>query len=80
MAEGLGLDPDRGEFLLPTEDAKSTDIVNFGRVESLPFVLKLCGGPAAISVAALTHLLVSASTGGATMWRSSRPLGFVRRQ
>jgi len=57
---------------------KPTDIVNFGRVEATPYVLGAI--LAALSVATLTHLLVSATRRRRRELAILKTLGFVRRQ
>ena len=57
---------------------KPTDLVNFGGVESLPFVL--AGILAVVAVATLAHLLVSAVRRRRRDLAILKTIGFVRRQ
>jgi ABC-type lipoprotein release transport system permease subunit len=75
LAEHLDLDPDE---LFPNESFAPTDIVNFGRVETTPFVLG--GILAAFAAGALAHLLLSAVQRRRRDFAVLKTLGFVRRQ
>jgi ABC-type lipoprotein release transport system permease subunit len=57
---------------------RPTDVVNFGRVEAMPFVLG--GILAAVAAAALAHLLLSAVRRRRRDLAILKTLGFVRRQ
>jgi ABC-type lipoprotein release transport system permease subunit len=78
LAAELELQEDEGETLLPNEGARPTDIVNFGRVERMPFVLG--GILAVVAAAALAHLLLSAVLRRRRDLALLKTMGFVRRQ
>ncbi len=60
------------------DQGEPTDIVNFGRVEATPYILGAILG--AISIATLTHLLLSATQRKRRDLAVLKTLGFVRRQ
>jgi ABC-type lipoprotein release transport system permease subunit len=78
LAAELELQEDEGETLLPNEGARPTDIVNFGRVERMPFVLG--GVLAVVAGATLAHLLISAVVRRRRDLALLKTMGFVRRQ
>jgi hypothetical protein len=65
------------EDVFPFSPGEPTDIVNFGRVEALPFVLGAV--LAAISAATLAHVLFSAARRRRRDLAVLKTLGFVRR-
>jgi hypothetical protein len=85
LAPGADLDAVIGDLEAETESfifvisqGRPTDIVNFGRVEATPYILG--GILAALSVATLTHLLVSATRRRRRELAILKTLGFVRSQ
>jgi len=66
------------EEAVPVEQGEPTDIVNFGRVEAMPFVLGAV--LAALSAATLAHLLFSAVRRRRRDLAVLKTLGFVRGQ
>ena len=72
------LDEQVGDHAFVIGQGKPTDILNFGRVEGTPYILGAI--LAALSLAALTHLLLSATRRKRRDLAILKTLGFVRRQ
>jgi ABC-type lipoprotein release transport system permease subunit len=72
------LEAETESFIFVISQGRPTDIVNFGRVEATPYILG--GILAALSIATLTHLLVSATRRRRRELAILKTLGFVRGQ
>jgi ABC-type lipoprotein release transport system permease subunit len=72
------LDEQIGDHAFVIGQGKPTDILNFGRVEGTPYILGAI--LAALSLATLTHLLLSATRRKRRDLAILKTLGFVRRQ
>jgi len=72
------LEAETETFIFVISQGRPTDIVNFGRVEATPYILGAI--LAALSVATLTHVLVSATRRRRRELAILKTLGFVRSQ